>query len=392
MYKIYFNDDLKKNNDNCENDNSVTHENNSSKKLNKNSVTHENKCCEEYKECENSERKILLIGGLGYIGSHVAAALCEKNYNVTIFDDASNSKEKNILKIREVCKKYVEFVKFDASDSDLLTKKMIEYGKFDAVIHLAAHKSVGESVSNPLKYYKNNLNLTISVLESMKKTKCDKLVFSSSCVIYGDPLYLPIDELHKKNPKNPYGQTKLMSEQIIDDFCKSEKNFKSISLRYFNPMGAHQSGIIGEDSVGEPSNLVPRICKVAKGEYPSLKIFGKDWDTCDGTGERDYIHVVDLAEGHVFALDKLFQLEDSINFCKYYNLGTGTAYSVEKITSMIEKISKSNVMREYQGRREGDISVCYADASLAEKELHWKTKKNIEEMCENAWKWENNLK
>lgn len=326
---------------------------------------------------------ILVTGGAGYIGSHTVVELLNEGYEVIIADNLCNSNSIVIDRIKEITGKNVEFYNIDTRDQDKL-RKVFEENKIDAVIHFAALKAVGESVEKPLDYYNNNLINTITVLELMREFNVDKFVFSSSATVYGNPEFCPIKEDFPLSTTNPYGSTKLMIENILRDICKVNKDFNVAILRYFNPIGAHESGKIGEEPNGIPNNLMPYITKVAIGQLKELSVFGNDYDTPDGTGVRDYIHVVDLAIGHVKALEKLNQNPGLVT----YNLGTGKGYSVLDLVKAFEKASGVEIPYKIVGRRSGDIAMCYADATKAEKELGWTAKYDVDKMCKDSWNWQ----
>ncbi|XP_028406296.1 UDP-glucose 4-epimerase-like isoform X2 [Dendronephthya gigantea] len=328
---------------------------------------------------------ILITGGAGFIGSHTAVEVLNAGYNVVIIDNLCNSSEESIRRIRKISGKEVIFYKVDLLDKKSL-EEVFEKHKFCAVMHFAGLKAVGESVSIPLKYYNNNIQGTIHLLESMKKHGVKNIVFSSSATVYGDPQYLPLDEKHPAGGcTNPYGKTKYFIEEILKDVVIAQKDWNVTSLRYFNPIGAHKSGTIGEDPQGIPNNLTPYITQVAVGRRTHLNVFGNDYDTPDGTGVRDYIHVVDLALGHVAALRKM--IGDNCGF-KVYNLGTGRGQSVLEMVKAFEKASGKKIAYKIAGRRAGDVATCYADPSLAERELGWKTERSLDEMCEDSWRWQ----
>lgn len=323
--------------------------------------------------------KILLTGGLGYIGSHTLVELLDNNYEVIVIDNFSNSKPDVIENVKKITNKTFKFYEGDICDKEILEKVFSE-NKIDAVIHFAGYKAVGESVNNPLKYYRNNLDSTLSLLEVMNKFSCKKLVFSSSATVYGNPKTLPIKEDFDLSTTNPYGTTKLVIEGILKDLYKSDSSWNITILRYFNPIGAHSSGLIGENPNDIPNNLMPYIVKVATGIYPKLNIFGNDYDTIDGTGVRDYIHVVDLAKGHVKAIEHFDNLS-------IYNLGTGHGYSVLDLVNTFMKINNVNIPYEITDRRPGDVAACYADASKALEKLEWEATKTLEDMCRDAYNY-----
>ena len=326
---------------------------------------------------------ILVTGGAGYIGSHTAIELINEGYEVIIADNLCNSSSIVIDRINKITGKKVKFYNVDTRDQKKL-RKIFEENKIDAVIHFAALKAVGESVEKPLDYYNNNLVNTITVLELMREFGVDKFVFSSSATVYGSPKSCPIKEDFPLSTTNPYGNTKLMIEDILRDICKVNKDFNVAILRYFNPIGAHESGLIGEEPNGIPNNLMPYITKVAIGQLKELSVFGDDYDTPDGTGVRDYIHVVDLAAGHVKALEKLNQNPGLVT----YNLGTGRGYSVLDLVKAFEKASGVKIPYKIVGRRAGDIAMCYADPTKAEKELGWVAKYDVNKMCKDSWNWQ----
>ncbi len=324
--------------------------------------------------------KILVTGGCGYIGSHTCIELLENNYQVVIIDNLSNSKKGVIDKIKKITNKDLTYYEGDVCDKDLLNK-IFDQEKIDAVIHFAGYKAVGESVKLPLKYYHNNLCSTITLCEVMASHNVKKLVFSSSATVYGSPKTLPIKEDFPLSTTNPYGTTKLMIEKILKDLYTSDNEWSIAVLRYFNPIGAHSSGLIGENPNDIPNNLMPYIIKVATGELECLNIFGNDYDTKDGTGVRDYIHVVDLSKGHIKAIESI----TNTTGIDYYNLGTGKGYSVLEIVNTFSKVNNVKVNYKIVERRPGDVATCYADSSYALKKLHWKAEKSIEDMCRDAY-------
>ena len=326
---------------------------------------------------------ILITGGAGYVGSHVAIVLIEAEHEVVIFDDLSNSDISVVTRLEGIVKKQIPFINGNIRNMNLIIEVLTQY-KIDAVIHLAGAKAVHESTIDPLKYYDNNVVGTISLLQGMLECNVHKIVFSSSATVYGEPQYLPYDEDHPTNPINPYGRTKLQVEQIIQDLVSSDNKWRSVILRYFNPVGAHESGIIGEDPTGVPNNLMPFITQVAVGKLPYLKIFGGDYPTTDGTGERDYIHVMDLADGHLAALNYLSHIEG----CNIFNLGTGSPTSVFDLLNSFEKASGSKVPYEVTSRRMGDLPVFYASSKKAINHLGWQPKKSIDDMCSSALRWQ----
>lgn len=333
--------------------------------------------------------KILVTGGAGYIGSHTCVELLNNNYEVVILDNFSNSKPAALENIKKITNKDFKFYEGDLIDESLVNKIFTDE-KIDAVIDFAAYKAVGESVSKPVEYYINNVSTILNLLKVMKKHEVKKLVFSSSATVYGNPKIIPItEECETGGTTNPYGTSKHMVETILKDLYTSDNSWDIAILRYFNPVGAHESGLIGESPVGKPNNLMPFISKVAKGELECLKVFGDDYDTPDGTGVRDYIHVVDLAIGHIKALEKLTKEDKGLYI---YNLGSGTGYSVLEMIKTFEKVNNVKVNYEITDRREGDIATCYSDPSKSEKELGFKTTKTLEDMCRDSWNFEKNYK
>jgi len=329
---------------------------------------------------------ILVTGGAGYIGSHTVVELLNANHTVVVVDDLSNAKLLVFDRLTSITGKKVIFHQVDVKDSFALETVFKKYD-FESVIHFAGYKAVGESVAEPLKYYTNNLQSTLVLLSMMKKYHVKHLVFSSSATVYGEPKKMPIYEIDPVGgTTNPYGTTKLMNEMIIQDFVFANKDFKAVLLRYFNPIGAHPSGKIGEDPQGIPNNLMPYITQVAIGIRPSLSVFGNDYPTPDGTGVRDYIHVVDLAKGHLAALNHIKQQ----NNVSIYNLGTGKGTSVLELVAAFEKASMKKIPYTLVSRRPGDIPVSFANCDKAFKELGWKTEKSIEEACKDSWNWQVN--
>ena len=324
--------------------------------------------------------KILVTGGIGYIGSHTCVELLKQGMEVVVFDNLYNAKIDVVEKIKEITGKEITFYQADMRDKESM-RPIFEENKIDAVIHFAGLKAVGESVEKPLLYYQNNITGTLNLCELMKEYDCKKMIFSSSATVYGAPKTVPIKEDFPLHTTNPYGTTKLMLEQILTDFCKADPDWHVILLRYFNPIGAHESGLIGESPNGIPNNLMPYITQVAIGKLPYLRVFGDDYDTPDGTGVRDYIHVVDLAKGHVNAVEAIMQKSG----VSIYNLGTGIGYSVLDIVKAFEKANGITIPYQIQGRRAGDIAVCYANAQKAYEELGWKAEYDLERMCKDAW-------
>ena len=330
--------------------------------------------------------KILVTGGTGYIGSHTVVELQNSGYEVVIVDNLSNSSPKVIERVEKITNKPVKFIEADILDREALTKIFAEE-KIDAVIHFAGLKAVGESVAKPLEYYWNNITGTLTLLDVMRSAGCKNIIFSSSATVYGDPAIIPItEECPKGQCTNPYGWTKSMLEQILMDTYRADNEWNIILLRYFNPIGAHKSGTIGENPNGIPNNLMPYVTQVAVGKLKELGVFGNDYDTPDGTGVRDYIHVVDLALGHVKALDKL----NSDCGLEIYNLGTGKGYSVLDIVKNFEEATGAKVPYSIKPRRPGDIAECYASAAKAKKELGWEAQYDIRQMCEDSWRWQSN--
>ncbi len=330
---------------------------------------------------------ILVTGGLGYIGSHTCVELLDAGYDIVVVDNLYNSAISVKDRIEKITGKTFKFYEDDVCDEDAL-EKIFSENKIDAVIHFAAYKAVGESVKLPLNYYENNLTSTIKLCKVMKRHKVNAFVFSSSATVYGSPKTLPIKEDFPLSTTNPYGSTKLYNEGILKDVSISDDKFSVIILRYFNPIGAHHSALIGEDPKGIPNNLMPYIVKVAAGELECLNVFGNDYNTHDGTGVRDYIHVVDLAKGHLKAIEKAME-EPGV---KYYNLGTGTGYSVLDLVTTYEKVNNVKVPYKIVGRRPGDIDACYADPTKAYEELGWKAELGIEEMCRDSYLYQENFK
>lgn len=326
--------------------------------------------------------KVLVTGGTGYIGSHTCVELLNAGHDVVIIDNLVNSKKEVVDKIEEITGKKVKFYEDDCCDKEALRKIFTENEHIEAVLHFAGLKAVGESVKLPVRYYENNLGSTLSLVKVMQEFDCNKIVFSSSATVYGDPAELPITELaNVGGTTNPYGTTKYFIERILKDVCVAEDKFSVVLLRYFNPVGAHPSGLIGENPNGIPNNLMPYILKVATGELPVLNVFGDDYDTPDGTGVRDYIHVVDLAKGHIKALDKA----NSTTGVSVYNLGTGHGYSVLDLIKAFEKVNNVKVNYKIVERRPGDIASCYADPSKAYEELGWKAELGIEDMMRDSY-------
>ena len=329
---------------------------------------------------------ILVTGGAGYIGSHTVVELQNAGYEVVVLDNLVNSSRKSLLRVEKITGKKVPFYEADILDREAL-EQIFAKEAIDAVIHFAGLKAVGESVAKPWEYYHNNISGTLTLVDVMRKHGVKNLIFSSSATVYGDPAVIPItEECPKGQCTNPYGWTKSMLEQILSDIQKADPEWNVVLLRYFNPIGAHQSGLIGENPNGIPNNLMPYITQVAVGKLKELGVFGNDYDTPDGTGVRDYIHVVDLAVGHVKALKKI---EEKAGLC-IYNLGTGTGYSVLDIVKNFEEATGVKIPYVIKDRRPGDIAVCYADASKAKAELGWEAKYGIRDMCADSWRWQSN--
>ena len=327
---------------------------------------------------------ILVAGGAGYIGSHTCVELLEAGYEVVVVDNLYNASEESLKRVEKITGKTVTFYEADILDKEALNK-IFDAHEIEAVIHFAGYKAVGESVQKPIEYYYNNMTGTLVLCDVMRAHGVKNIVFSSSATVYGDPAQIPITEnCPKGQPTNPYGWTKSMLEHVLTDIHTSDKEWNVILLRYFNPIGAHKSGMIGEDPKGIPNNLVPYVAQVAVGKRPCLGVFGNDYDTPDGTGVRDYIHVVDLAAGHVKAIEKLRENPG----VEVYNLGTGNGYSVLQVVAAFEKACGHAIPYEIKPRREGDIATCYCDPQKAKEDLGWEAKYGIEEMCEDSWRWQ----
>ena len=327
---------------------------------------------------------ILVIGGAGYIGSHTVVELLNENKEVIVVDNFSNSKPEMLDKIKKITNKDFKFYELDYSNKEKMDKVFAE-NKIDSVIHFAGYKAVGESVEKPIEYYTNNVSGTLNLLDVMRKHNVKTIIFSSSATVYGDPEVVPLTEMCKiGGTTNPYGSSKLFIEQILKDVYKSDNTWDVCILRYFNPIGSHESGIIGEEPQGRPNNLMPYIVRVASGELEELSIFGNDYNTPDGTGVRDYIHVVDLAKGHIKALEKLEKEKSGIYI---YNLGTGKGYSVLDMVHAFEKTTGQKIKYKITERRAGDIATCYADATKAKEELNWVAEKTLEDMCRDSWNY-----
>ncbi|WP_201616687.1 UDP-glucose 4-epimerase GalE [Psychrobacter immobilis] len=332
------------------------------------------------------KNKILVTGGAGYIGTHTCIALHQAGYDIVIYDNLSNSSREAVNRVSSIIGESIEFIEGDIRDSEFLRKVFSEH-QFFGVIHFAGLKSVGESVAQPLKYYDNNVSGTINLLEVMSEYDVKNLVFSSSATVYGDPESLPIDENSPRSCTNPYGQSKLMVEHILEDLAVSDDSWNLIPLRYFNPVGAHPSGQIGEDPNDIPNNLMPYISQVAVGKLAKLNIFGSDYPTVDGTGVRDFIHVTDLAQGHVDALNYVKNQTSAVGFLPI-NLGTGKGTSVLELVTAFSKVSGQKIPYQFADRRAGDIASCYASADKAQSLLGWQAKLSITEMCQDTWRWQ----
>jgi len=329
---------------------------------------------------------VLLTGGAGYIGSHTAVALAAAGHRVVVYDNFSNSEPAAVQRLAQVLGAPVVVIEGDVRDTALLQRTLLEQ-KIDAVIHFAGLKAVGESVLKPVDYYANNVQGAISLLQAMQAVDCTTLVFSSSATVYGDPHYLPIDEAHPTRATSPYGRCKLHIEEILSDLSVADPSWRLAALRYFNPVGAHASGLIGENPNGIPNNLMPFVAQVAVGKLPQLKVFGNDYDTPDGTGVRDYIHVMDLAEGHLAALKFLMQHPGLHTF----NLGTGRGYSVLEMIKAFEAASGKPVPYTVAPRRAGDIASCYASVEFSAQTLNWRATRSLKDMCESSWKFQQNI-
>jgi len=325
--------------------------------------------------------KVLVTGGAGYIGSHTCVELLEAGHEVFVIDNLCNGHEAAMERVRGITNCELQFLNADIRDANALNE-IFNIFKPEAVIHFAGLKAVGESVADPVKYYDVNVGGSVSLLTAMSKAKCNNIVFSSSATVYGDPQYLPYDEEHPTNPVNPYGRTKLMVENVIRDWTKVDSKRRGTILRYFNPVGAHESGQIGEEPIGVPNNLMPYIAQVADGRREHLNIFGNDYETADGTGARDYIHVVDLALAHTIALN-----QNKLDRFEVLNVGAGKSTTVLELVSKFEEISGVPIKFKYLSRREGDISAFWADSSKAFEKMNWQPEKNIKKICEDTWRW-----
>lgn len=324
--------------------------------------------------------KVFITGGAGYIGSHTCVELLQNGYDAVVYDNFSNSSAEALRRVETITGKSLQLIQGDIRDETTTAKAM---QGCDAVIHFAGLKAVGESVAKPLEYYDNNVQGTLCLLRAMQTNNIKTIVFSSSATVYGDPEYLPLDESHPLRTINPYGQTKLIIEEILRDLYKSDVSWKIMILRYFNPVGAHESGFIGEDPQGIPNNLMPFVAQVAVGRRESLNIFGDDYDTHDGTGMRDYIHVVDLASGHIKALEALISPQ-----CTAVNLGTGIGYSVLEVVKAFEKTANCSIPYSIAPRRDGDIAACFANPALSLSLLGWKAARTLESMCHDTWNFQ----
>jgi len=337
----------------------------------------------------SNKRKILITGGAGYIGTHTCVELLKlKNYEVVVVDNLMNSSQKSLERVEKITGKPVRFVKLDLAKEKQALRKLCWTERFDSCIHFAGLKAVGESVEKPLLYYENNLVATFNLLTALDEGGCRSIVFSSSATVYGAPQEIPIKETTTlSGATNPYGKTKAFIEEIISDFVQAKKEWRAVLLRYFNPIGAHRSGLIGESPLGIPNNLMPYITQVAVGRRDHLSVFGDDYDTIDGTGVRDYIHVVDLALGHIAALDKdIFNKNKSGT--SIYNLGTGRGTTVLELVQAFENASGVEIKYQIVARRPGDLETVYADCQLAERELGWTAERSIDQACEDSWRWQ----
>ena len=330
-------------------------------------------------------KNILVTGGAGFIGSHTCVELLDGDFSVTVVDNLSNSSLEALTRVESITGKKLSFIEADIRDSGAMNK-LLEENSFDAVIHFAGLKAVGESVEQPLKYFDNNITGTQVLLQAMQKVGLKNLVFSSSATVYGEPATVPIDESFPLFAQNPYGRTKLVIEDMLRDLGASDSEWNVALLRYFNPVGAHESGQIGEDPADIPNNLMPYVSQVAVGKLKELSVFGNDYDTPDGTGVRDYIHVVDLAKGHLAALNKIAR-ESDLGVVAY-NLGTGNGYSVLEMVRAFEKAAEKEVPFKIVGRRSGDAASCYADPAMAKRELGWQAELDLERMTADAWRWQ----
>lgn len=327
--------------------------------------------------------KLLLTGGTGYIGSHTAVALSQTGHDLVLLDNFSNSKPSVLGRLQRILDKELPFVQADVRDTPVVTQTLQKHG-IEAVVHLAGLKAVGESVTQPLHYYASNVQGAISLLQAMQAAAVHQLVFSSSATVYGDPQYLPLDEQHPTNATNPYGRTKLHIEEMLQDLAASNPAWRISCLRYFNPVGAHESGWIGEDPQGTPNNLMPYVAQVAAGLRPALQVFGNDYDTPDGTGVRDYIHVMDLAQGHLAAVQQLAHQTS----WQAYNLGTGQGHSVLDMVKAFEQACGHSIPFSIVARRPGDVARCFAKVDKAQQMLSWQAERGLAQMCTDAWRWQ----
>ena len=332
---------------------------------------------------DQAPKSVLVCGGAGYIGSHACVALVERGHRVVVADNFANSSQRVLLRLQRITGSPIECVRVDLRNRAGLTRLFSRH-RFDAVMHFAALKAVGESCVRPLEYFDNNICGTINLLQAMQEAQVDRLVFSSSATVYGDPERVPVDESSRLDVTNPYGRTKLVMEQLIGDLCTARATFRAAILRYFNPVGAHPSGLIGEDPTGVPNNLMPYVCQVAAGRRRRLSIFGGDYPTPDGTGVRDYLHVTDLASAHVSALDYLVRRDASLTV----NLGTGRGVSVLELVHAFEEVSGRHIPYDIVDRRPGDVAEVYADPAMANRLLGWRTGLDIRDMCRDAWRWQ----
>lgn len=335
--------------------------------------------------CDRMGGKLLVTGGAGYIGSHTVVASIDAGYDVTVIDNFSNSSPEALRRVSEITGQHVRLIRGDLRDARIL-RDTFHAEQFDAVIHFAGLKAVGESVSAPLSYYDNNVFGALNLLNVMAEFGQKRLVFSSSATVYGDAKHVPLTESAPRAATNPYGRTKLVIEEMLEDVCASDGDWRITNLRYFNPAGAHPSGLIGEDPLGVPNNLMPYVAQVASGRRSCLSVFGGDYPTIDGTGVRDYIHVVDLAEGHIAALDYLSSYKGGPPLS--VNLGTGSGISVLQLVQTFSRVSGRKIPYTIVDRRPGDVAECYADPSLAKKTLGWEARLNLEDMCRDAWNWQ----
>jgi UDP-glucose 4-epimerase len=334
---------------------------------------------------QQKTNKILVTGGAGYIGSHTVVSLIEQGFEVVVLDNFSNSRAESIPRVEQITGVELEVIEADVRDQEALHSAFVEH-EFDAVIHFAGLKAVGESVKQPLRYYQNNVDGALQLLKVMSDHRCKRIVFSSSATVYGDPSSVPITESFPLAATNPYGQSKLMVENILRDLVLSDPDWQVSILRYFNPVAAHQSGLIGEDPNGIPNNLMPYISQVAAGRLECLSVYGDDYNTPDGTGVRDYIHVVDLARAHIKALQAL----DPEHGCQSYNIGTGRGYSVLEMMKAFERASGQTIKHKIVPRRLGDIASCYADTAKSAETLGWRSERGLDDMMRDLWRWQQN--